>query len=77
MAENSKIEWTESTWNPVTGCAKISDGCLNCYAEKLALRLKEMGQKKYAGGFNVTLHPRNLKRIIKMEKNREWSLSVP
>lgn len=56
MALNSKIEWTESTWNPVTGCSKISPGCKNCYAERLALRLQAMGQPNYANGFEVTLH---------------------
>ena len=52
----SKIEWTEATWNPLTGCTKISAGCLNCYAERLALRLKAMGQRHYANGFDLTLH---------------------
>jgi len=56
MAQNSKIEWTESTWNPVTGCTKISDGCKNCYAERMALRLKAAGSPNYANGFHVTLH---------------------
>lgn len=56
MALGSKIEWTESTWNPVTGCTKISDGCKHCYAERLAIRLQNMGNVKYANGFNVTLH---------------------
>lgn len=70
MAENSKIEWTESTWNPVTGCTKISDGCANCYAEKLALRLKEMGQKKYSNGFNITLHPETINEPLKWKKPR-------
>ncbi len=56
MAIHSKIEWTESTWNPVTGCSKISPGCKNCYAERLALRLQAMGQPNYANGFDVTLH---------------------
>jgi protein gp37 len=56
MSSYSKIEWTEAAWNPVTGCTKISDGCLNCYAERLAARLKAMGNKRYENGFNVTLH---------------------
>lgn len=56
MAINSKIEWTESTWNPVTGCNKVSPGCKNCYAEKMALRLKAMRQSNYSNGFNVTMH---------------------
>ncbi len=56
MALNSKIEWTESTWNPATGCTKISDGCLNCYAERLAHRLKAMGNRRYSNKFALTLH---------------------
>lgn len=60
MTGKSKIEWTESTWNPVTGCTKISEGCQNCYAERLACRLKAMGQAKYQNGFLVTLHERVL-----------------
>ncbi len=55
MAANSSIEWTESTWNPVTGCTKVSPGCDHCYAERLALRLQAMGQPNYANGFNVTV----------------------
>src|SRR5438876_7882799 len=57
MAANSHIEWTEATWNPVTGCTKISAGCKNCYAERLALRLQAMGNERYRNGFSVTLHP--------------------
>jgi protein gp37 len=53
----SKIEWTESTWNPATGCTKISAGCANCYAFNMARRLKAMGSEKYANGFDLTLHP--------------------
>lgn len=52
----SAIEWTESTWNPVTGCTKISPGCEHCYAEPLAKRLQAMGNPKYAQGFRATLH---------------------
>lgn len=52
----TKIEWTEATWNPTTGCTKISSGCVNCYAEKMAHRLKAMGAVKYSNGFKVTLH---------------------
>jgi protein gp37 len=65
MSANSKIEWTEASWNPVTGCTKISEGCANCYAEKLALRLKAMGQRNYANGFEVTLHPDALQLPLK------------
>lgn len=60
MAANSRIEWTECTWNPVTGCTKISLGCLNCYAERMAKRLQAMGQPNYRDGFRPTLHPRML-----------------
>ena len=52
----SKIEWTESTWNPLTGCTKISPGCKHCYAERMSHRLKAMGQEKYQNGFQLTLH---------------------
>jgi len=53
---NTKIEWTESTWNPTTGCTKISSGCKNCYAERMAKRLKAMGTPKYSKGFKVAIH---------------------
>jgi len=53
----SKIEWTEKTWNPVTGCTKISAGCKNCYAERMSHRLQSMGLEKYRDGFKTTLHP--------------------
>jgi protein gp37 len=56
MAANSSIEWTESTWNPVTGCTKITSGCSNCYAERMTKRLKAMNLKNYLNGFNVSLH---------------------
>jgi protein gp37 len=64
----TKIEWTESSWNPITGCSKISDGCLNCYAEKMALRLKAMGTKGYENGFEVTLQNHQLERPLKLKK---------
>lgn len=53
----SKIEWTEVTWNPTTGCNKVSAGCKNCYAESFSKRLKGMGIDKYKNGFRLTLHP--------------------
>lgn len=56
----TKIEWTESTWNPITGCTKLSAGCKYCYAEIMARRLKAMGQPKYKNGFKLTLHPDTL-----------------
>ncbi len=66
--KNSKIEWTESTWNPVTGCSKISPGCLNCYAERMALRLKAMGQHNYRNGFKVTCHKECLELPLRWKK---------
>lgn len=68
MAQKSLIEWTESTWNPITGCTKHSEGCENCYAEKMALRLQAMGQPKYAEGFKLTLHPENVEDPLRMKK---------
>jgi len=56
MAANSSIEWTEATWNPATGCTKLSPGCKHCYAERLAFRLQAMGQSRYDNGFTLTLH---------------------
>ena len=56
MGDKSAIEWTNATWNPTTGCTKVSAGCLNCYAERLSKRLQAMGTKKYANGFKLTLH---------------------
>src|SRR5437016_3814901 len=57
MATNSHIEWTQMTWNPVTGCTKVSQGCKNCYAERMAGRLQAMGVDRYRNGFSVTLQP--------------------
>jgi protein gp37 len=68
MAINSKIEWTGNTWNPVTGCTKVSEGCAHCYAEKMANRLKLMGNAKYANGFEPTLHPHCLSDPLKWKK---------
>jgi protein gp37 len=53
----SKIQWTERTWNPVTGCSKVSEGCRHCYAETMAKRLQGMGQQRYANAFSLTIHP--------------------
>ncbi len=60
MALKSAIEWTESTWNPVTGCTKVSSGCRHCYAERMAARLQAMGQANYRDGFALTLQPQAL-----------------
>ncbi len=68
MAHKSPIEWTESTWNPVTGCKKISPGCKNCYAERLSKRLKAMGQTNYRNGFKLTLQPHMLELPLKWKR---------
>jgi protein gp37 len=68
MSIKSPIEWTEATWNPVTGCNKISAGCKNCYAEQLSRRLKAMGQKNYVNGFKLTLQPHMLELPLKWKK---------
>ena len=70
MAAQSRIEWTETTWNPVTGCTKISHGCRNCYAERMARRLQAMGLEKYGNGFEVTLHPDALENPLQWRKPR-------
>lgn len=64
----SKIEWTEETWNPITGCTKVSSGCQNCYAEVMAKRLQAMGMKGYENGFELTLRPDRLDEPIKNKK---------
>ncbi len=61
MGDKSAIEWTDATWNPVTGCTKVSPGCKNCYAERLAARLHAMGNPRYRNGFSLTPHPDLLK----------------
>jgi protein gp37 len=64
------IEWTETTWNPVTGCSKISPGCLNCYAERMAKRLQAMGQPNYRDGFAVRTHEHMLRLPYSWSKPR-------
>ena len=68
MSTLSKIEWTEQTWNPVTGCTKISPGCKHCYAEVMSKRLKAMGMVGYEAGFEVTLHPKRLSWPLERKK---------
>ncbi len=70
MATDSKIEWTDATWNPVTGCHKVSPGCKLCYAERLARRLKATGMVKYRNGFAVTTHPDTLEIPLRWRKPR-------
>ena len=68
MGTKSSIEWTESTWNPLTGCTKISSGCKNCYAERMARRLQAMGQPNYVNGFVLTLHEDALEMPLHWKK---------
>lgn len=68
MSAKSAIEWTEYTWNPVTGCTKVSSGCANCYAERMAVRLQAMGQPSYRNGFEVTVHEHLLSLPLKWKK---------
>lgn len=70
MSQKTKIEWTEYSWNPVTGCSKISDGCKNCYAEKMANRLKSMGNRRYRNGFEITFQEDLLEIPFKWKKPR-------
>jgi protein gp37 len=70
MAQNSSIEWTEATWNPVTGCTKISPGCKHCYAERMAHRLRAMGQERYRDGFRLTLQPDVVEAPLRWRKPR-------
>lgn len=70
MAVGSTIEWTEATWNPVTGCTKISTGCKHCYAERMSKRLKAMGVPQYADGFRLTLQPQALELPYRWKKPR-------
>lgn len=70
MAQTSKIEWTDATWNPVTGCSKISPGCKYCYADRMANRLQAMGQPRYRNGFDITLQPDMLLRPLDWREPR-------
>ena len=66
--KTTKIEWTDKTWNPITGCTKHSGGCVNCYAEVMSRRLKAMGLKKYENGFELTLHEEALSEPMRWKK---------
>ncbi len=68
MALSSSIEWTESTWNPLTGCTKVSQGCANCYAERMSMRLRAMGNLNYANGFTITMHEDALDLPLKWKR---------
>lgn len=71
MAGDSRIEWTDATWNPVTGCTKISPGCKNCYAHRMAQRLHAMGQARYRNNFAVTLQPDLLDQPLRWSQPRK------
>ena len=70
MATNSTIEWTQATWNPVTGCTKASPGCRHCYAERMARRLQAMGQRNYVNGFEPAVHEHALSLPLHWKKPR-------
>src|SRR5215217_1352233 len=70
MADKSFIEWTNSTWNVVTGCDKVSPGCKNCYAERYAKRLQKMGIKKYQYGFKLTFHSDTMDYPLRLREPR-------
>ena len=70
MSRAARIEYTHSSWNPVTGCSRVSAGCLHCYAERMAKRLQGMGVPKYRNGFDVTLHPDVLDDPLSWKKPR-------
>lgn len=70
MGDYSSIEWTDTTWNPTTGCTKVTEGCKNCYAERLSLNLQRRGVKKFANGFELTLHPEALELPLRWKKPR-------
>ena len=70
MAANSCIEWTDATWNPVTGCTKVSPGCKHCYADRMAKRLQAMGVRQYRNGFQLTLHDDVLAVPLRWKKPR-------
>ena len=71
MGDKSPIEWTDASWNPTTGCTKVSPGCKNCYAERLSHRLKAMGNPKYANGFDFTLQPAALELPLRWKEPRK------
>jgi protein gp37 len=70
VADKSAIQWTDATWNPVTGCTKISPGCKHCYAEKWSQRMRNMGVEKYQNGFKLTLHPETLGQPLSWKEPR-------
>lgn len=76
MGDHSAIEWTDATWNPETGCTKVSAGCEHCYAERLAFHLQRMGVRRYRNGFTVTLQPDALELPLHWETAEEPDRTV-
>lgn len=70
MADNSQIEWTDATWNPVTGCTKISPGCDNCYAERFSERFRGVPNHPFESGFDLTLRPDRLDQPLQWQRPR-------
>jgi protein gp37 len=70
VGDKSGIEWTDTTWNPLTGCAKVSPGCAHCYAERMAARLRAMGQPRYRNGFALTLHEDQMSAPLRWRRPR-------
>jgi protein gp37 len=70
MTQNTRIEWTDATWNPTTGCTKISPGCDNCYAERIAERFRGVVGHPYEGGFDLTLRPERLSQPLKWKSSK-------
>ena len=71
LGDKSAIEWTDASWNPTTGCSKVSPGCQNCYAERLSTRLRLMGNPKYKNGFDFTMHPSALDLPLRWKEPRK------
>lgn len=70
MGGKTAIQWTSSTWNPITGCTRVSEGCRSCYSERLSARLQRMGVRKYVNGFALTLHPESLNEPLRWKDPR-------
>src|SRR5262245_6384172 len=70
VGDQSQIEWADATWNPITGCTKVSPGCKHCYAERLAERLQAMGNPRYRNGFKLTLHHDQLRLPLRWRTPR-------
>src|ERR1700724_2808089 len=70
MADGTQIEWTDATWNPVTGCSKITAGCDNCYAERFSERFRDVPGHPFENGFDLTLRPARLRQPLQWRRPR-------